>query len=350
MAQPLKDRLDERAIHAIAGTLPVDPQPFTARCLAGLGAMALKQRVDHIAQAMAEALPDDFLEALPHVEAACGQLDTFEAWPCFTFIERHGLAHPAESLEALRRMTHRFSAEFAVRPFLRADLTATLARMRSWLDDPDPHVRRLVSEGTRPRLPWGGHLKALIADPTPALPLLEALRHDDSEYVRRSVANHLNDVSRDHPDRLVALLGGWADDRPETTWITRHALRTLIKQGHPGALALQGFGPPEVDASLSVTPGMIDFPGVLRLDLSLTCRAAQRLVIDYAVHHVKADGSTSPKVFKWSVREVTPGRLALQRTHALRPISTRRYHPGVHRVEILVNGESVASQPFTLRM
>jgi hypothetical protein len=216
-------------------------------------------------------------------------------------------------------------------------------------------VRRLVSEGSRPRLPWGMQLRALVADPSPTLPLLRALQDDTSEYVRRSVANHLNDVAKDHPARLADWL---AEHLPEASAerraLLRHASRTLIKKGDARVLQAWGLGGRfRGEATLVLKPARLALGGAVQMTLELrsTARSAQTLVIDYAVHHVKADGSTSPKVFKgWQVSLAPREGRVLVKQHAVRPITTRTYHAGRHRVLVQINGQPVAEAAFTLRV
>jgi hypothetical protein len=210
-----------------------------------------------------------------------------------------------------------------------------------------------VSEGSRPRLPWGLRLKALVAAPSPALPLLRALQDDPSEYVRRSVANHLNDIAKDHP----ALVARWLAEHlpgapPERRRLLKHASRTLIKQGHPAVLKTWGLDRPlRGEARLRVSPRRVCIGQVLVLQVTLVSAAAraQTLQIDYAVHHVKASGATSAKVFKgWSLRLEPHATLRLAKRHSMRIVTTRRYHPGRHEVDLRVNGEIRARAFFDL--
>jgi 3-methyladenine DNA glycosylase AlkC len=280
----------------------------------------------------------------------------FAAWPVIDFVGKHGLSHPRESLDALRRLTPLFSAEFAIRPFLVHHEALTMTRLRKWTRDGDEHVRRLVSEGTRPRLPWGERLAKLQRDPTPVLRLLERLKDDRAEYVRRSVANNLNDISKDHPQVVVDVARSWSRGASdERRRIIRHATRTLVKSGHPGALAVLGFDPrARVSvADLSVTPKRLTLGGSLAIRFVLRSRArtAQPLVVDYAVHHVKKSGERKAKVFKLKVLELGAGdRVTIEKRHAIRQISTRQYHSGRHAVDILVNGRACARAEFDLRV
>jgi hypothetical protein len=214
-------------------------------------------------------------------------------------------------------------------------------------------VRRLVSEGSRPRLPWGLQLKSLIHDPSPTLPLLHALQDDASEYVRRSVANHLNDIAKDHPALVARWLHEHLPQAPkERRALLRHASRTLIKAGDTAVLKAWGLGAAfKGEAQVTTTPTRVQLGGEVRLTLHLrsTSKKSQRLVVDYAVHHVKAHGGTSAKVFKgWQIELPPLGEVTLDKRHSLRPITTRRYHAGRHGLAVQINGGVVAEAHFEL--
>lgn len=337
-----------------------DAPRFVAHALDGLGQRELMARLHRCAEAFHLALPLHFPDQLAVLRAHAARIghNFVGIWPC-AFVALHGLDQPKLSLPALRELTRHGSAEFAIRAFLLRDLTGTLAVMRSWADDTDEHVRRLASEGCRPRLPWGERLQALVADPSPTLPILETLRADPSLYVRKSVANHLNDIAKDHPERVLDLVSAWDRSDARTAWIVKHALRTLIKKGHPRALALLGAGePPAVTATVAVTPARIRLGDTLTLSAALvsTSEAAagsapepQSLIVDYVVHYARASGRASAKVFKWKQVRLAAGEsITLSRRQTIRDFSTRRHHPGRHLVELQVNGQRLAQSHFEL--
>ena len=349
-----------------------DAAGFRQQALTGLDTLEMKARAMHIADALQAHLPEDFDRAAALIEASlappidpgapassdAGQrgLAGWVVWSLSEVITRLALAEPTRlprALQALHALTQRFSAEFAIRPLLRDHPDTVLATLQQWTQDPSAHVRRLVSEGSRPRLPWGLRLQALVVDPTPTLPLLRALQDDPSEYVRRSVANHLNDIAKDHPGQVAAWLEAHLPGAPpERQALLRHASRTLVKQGDPRVLAAWGLGAAfQGSAALELSPSTLTLGSSVDLTLRLqsSARTQQTVVIDYAVHHVKANGSTSAKVFKgWSLR-LAPGEAReLRKCHAVKPISTRRYYPGWHRIVVLVNGQAVAESGFTL--
>ena len=375
MAQPFKERISGELIRSAAAHLwrvwPEFPRRrFTARATDGLDQLELKARVAHVADALAACLPRDFDAAAAVLEASLAEarddddlkalvtggdgLAGWVVWPMTDFVARYGLAHPRRSLRALHALTQRNTAEYAIRPFLIEHRELTMKTLTSWLDDPSPHVRRLVSEGTRPRLPWGVQLQHLVEDPRPCLPLLARLQDDPSGYVRRSVANHLNDISKDHPDVVVRWLRDHLPGAPKARQATlRHAARTLVKQGDKRALRAFGLGRSlRGEASLQLAPRRARVGGAVTLAVTLTsdARQAQDLVVDYVVHHVKQDGGSRAKTWKgWKLRLAAGEQRALQKSHSLRPVTTRRDHPGVHRVELVVNGDVVAASSFELR-
>ena len=274
------------------------------------------------------------------------------AWPICSVVERHGLDDPEGSLRAMEHLTQSFSCEFAIRPFLTRHLDATMQQCRRWTTSELAAVRRLASEGTRPHLPWGINVAALLDDPELGLSLIAELRHDPDEVVRRSVANHLNDVARRHPERVVELLRGWSGDGVDAGLI-RHALRSLVKKGNPGAMAILGFATDaSVDvAQFSVSPDAISLGENIELEATITSTAAnrQKYVVDFVIHHVNAKGETSAKVFKWATVELGPGEsTALTKRRRIATASTRRYHSGTHRVDLQVAGSVTTSTAFEL--
>ncbi|MEZ6070587.1 MAG: hypothetical protein R3C10_10005 [Pirellulales bacterium] len=371
----MKDGLDRAAVERIAANLgrvwrPFPRERFIRTAATGLDALELKQRVAHVITALHDCLPDDFARTAPILTATgrrwqsggdADALTGFAAWPVIDYVAVHGLDHPELALDTLAELTPLFSAEFAVRPFLIHHESLTLARLAEWTAHPDEHVRRLVSEGTRPRLPWGERLSRFIADPHPVIQLLDVLRDDSSEYVRRSVANNVNDISKDHPDLVVRTCrrwqrarGGDAAQLKNRQRLIARATRTLVKESHPDVWALLGYAdPPEVRVTgLRLAPQTIRIGQAVTLCATIHSpahAASQRLVIDYAVHHVKAAGHTTAKVFKLRTVALPPGeKLTISKRHDVRRITTRRYHPGRHSVELLINGRSFGRRNFQL--
>jgi 3-methyladenine DNA glycosylase AlkC len=376
MAEPFRNLLNPALVSTAAAHLQRVDSRFAARrfvALAsdGLDALEMKARAMQICDALEATLPADFDAAASLIEAALAPpvrgeqmaspsqgepgLAGWILWPAGELIARRGLGNPERALAALHAITQRFTAEFAIRPFIVAHPELAFATLQRWTTDPSHHVRRLVSEGSRPRLPWGLQLKALVADPSPALPLLAALQDDASEYVRRSVANHLNDIAKDHP----ALVADWLETHlagatPARRALLRHASRTLVKRGDVRVLQAWGIGRPlRGGVTLALSSGRLSVGDSFVISVQLSSRAArsQALAIDYAVHHVKADGSTTPKVFKgWTVELPGHGRIDLAKTHSMRAVTTRRYHPGRHTVALQINGRVEAEADFILEL
>ena len=370
--EPFKTFISPQVVACIADQLEkhvagFERSSFEDPILADLPSLELKDRVRRIAEELHRVLPSDLTErnrallAMLHPNDDIhtgGQSDEhgirgWGTYPLTMVVGRYGLEDFDGSMQVLKEMTKRFSAEFDVRPFILADQERALSLMGSWVSDRSLHVRRLVSEGTRPRLPWGERLPALIADPSPVLPLLTALRDDEEEYVRRSVANHLNDIAKDHPDLVADLAAEWlaAASEPRKK-LVRHACRTLIKQGHSGALKAFGLGPPKVELQrIQVENEVIQLGETLRfsIDLRSEARSAQDLIIDYVMHFKKANGSQSGKVFKWKKLTLEAGEsIRLERAHGIRAITTRRYYDGRQGLSMRINGQDFGWAEFEL--
>ena len=373
MAEPFKNLFDPALVAGLAGHLArrapdFDRGRFEAMALDGLERLELKARSAQITRALEAHLPADFGAACALLLAALHPEDDVDlsgkgiddlgvrGWavmPMADFVAARGLGSFDLSMATLAEMTRRFTAEGAVRPFIAADPERALIWLHRWAQDGNFHVRRLASEGSRPRLPWNMQLAVFVRDPSPLVPLLARLRDDPVEYVRRSVANNLNDIAWDHPDLVAVVAAEWIRGAsPERARLVRHACRTLVKQGHPAALAALGFGPPRVALrALDVRTPVVRFGGALEFEAEVVSEsdADQNVVLDYAIHHRKANGETRAKVFKGKVLKLRAGEGAqFRRRHPMRPITTRVYHDGGHRVEILVNGAVLGGADFEL--
>ncbi len=356
----LKDLLNAKALaligRAAAQAHPsFDERAYLVMAREGLEELSIMQRMSRAADCLRAHLPADYPKALKIVRRMAPLLPGgFADMVLPEFVGRHGLEHFDLSLEALRELTPYSSAEFAIRPYIALDPDAVLALALRWAEDENEHVRRLASEGTRPRLPWARRLPLLVAEPQHTRPILEKLRADPADYVRRSVANHLNDISKDHPDWVLDLLEGWPTQQPETKWISKHALRNLIKAGHPRALKLVGatLGAKVKLGAFEVTPAALRLGQTLRLKTTLqsTADQPQKLVVDYAIHYVKKSGESSRKVFKLRTLELAGGaELTLEKNQTIADFTTRVHYPGRHAVELLVNGLTVAQGHFNLK-
>lgn len=347
---------------------PFDKAGFIASASDGLAALELKERAAQITEALTQHLPDDFYEASEVVHSALHPsqdsdrdgaelkdgLTGWAVWPICDWATQEGIDQPDIALNLLKCLTKRFSAEFAIRPFLDEQRDATLKVMHKWAGHNNRHVRRLVSEGTRPRLPWGMQLKGFVADPSPILPLLHSLRDDEEDYVRRSVANNLNDISKDHPDLVADIAADWLKNASkDRKRLVKHACRTLIKQGHEPTLKAFGYQSVQgLEASLHLKTSTVKYGGALEFDCAMKHEQneAVPVIIDYAIHFMKVNGKTAPKVFKWKTGKLKSGASSSSKRHVIKPITTRKYYGGEHKVDIIVNGVVVASGVFELVM
>ncbi len=362
----MKEGLNIASAERIAGAISqVYPEfavePFLQQIDSGLASLELKQRVNHFIDALAKYLPQDFsdchnifLQLKPHWNYGDPEdaLRSFAAWPVTDFVAKYGIDNPDLAFECLHYLTSLFSAEFAIRPFIQKYPELSNVYLKQWVTDEDHHVRRLISEGTRPRLPWGIRLQELCLDPTPNLALLDQLKDDDSEYVRRSVANHLNDIAKDNPDIVIELCKRWQTNTSENTqWIIKHACRSLIKSGNPAVFPLLGFteSPALNVSALFLTNSQLTLGDSLNFNVQLTSTSTskQKLVIDFVIYHMKANGHLSPKVFK--LKELTLKAkecVELTKQHKMKAISTRKYYSGKHQIAIQVNGKEYIIKDF----
>jgi 3-methyladenine DNA glycosylase AlkC len=341
-----------------------DAARFQSEVLAAFSELELKQRIAHIAAVLADHLPRDFATAAKVIEAALpppldptktdNDFGRFIFAPLGEYVVNQGLErHFSSSVKLLEVLTQRFSMEYAVRPFLNRWPEEMLKVMERWVHHPHYHVRRLVSEGTRPKLPWGG--KITLA-PERALPFLDILHADTTRFVTRSAANHMNDIAKIDPEAVVERLRSWRkagrQTRPgEMDWIARHALRTLVKDGHPGALAFLGFDAAGIGISgLRLASTVVPIGGTLEFTFDLHADVATKALVDYRIGFARARGKRAEKVFKLKVLDLPDGEtVTLKKRHPLRgDATTYTLHPGPHQLIIQVNGEDLAEAAFEL--
>ncbi|HEX2534972.1 MAG TPA: DNA alkylation repair protein [Chitinophagaceae bacterium] len=323
-------------------------------------ARELKQRSGHLASVLHRFLPGAYpqqvatlLEVVEVLRARGTGDNHFPYIFLPDFLAQFGLEEPEISLAAMEPLTQFISCEFAVRPFLLLHPGQVLARMLEWSRHAHPHVRRFASEGCRPRLPWGASIPALIKDPSPVLPILENLKADPSLFVRKSVANHLNDLSKDNPELVRQLARRWKGGPPETEWILRQGCRTLLKKADP--FIYQLFQLQEA-ADCRVSGLQLEPPAIRigqRLGFSFTlCLSGndpQPLRIGYAIDYVRAGGRTARKLFHLARETYEPGKpYTFSRTQRFQDFTTRRHFPGRHRIAILVNGKERGEAFFEL--
>ena len=347
-----------------AAALPgFDSDDFQAQVLSGFPERELLARLDWIADCLEPRLPGEFPAMADALEAAMpAPLDPsltdddfgrfIHAVPGIMAV-RHGLeTHRERALDLLHAATQRFSMEFYIRPFLNRWPEETLTRLATWVEDENYHVRRLVSEGTRPKLPWA---KAVTLSPDQTFPLLDRLHGDATRYVTRSVANHLNDITKSAPDQVIERLANWSDvglqNPKELDWMTRHALRTQIKAGEPAALRLLGYDPDAaVDVEVRLSDARVPIGATLDFAVHVNAPRDVPVLVDYIIMFPSASGKERRKVFKLKQTNVKADQtLVLEKRHKLKGNATTfTLVPGVHGLEVQVNGRVRARARFTL--
>lgn len=312
----------------------------------------LKEKMRHISRCLHAVLPGHYPEALPILTRVAPLFNGFDAMVFPDYVECYGLEHWDLSLPALALFTQQASSEFAIRPFLAQDPRRAMAYLAAWAEDKNHHVRRLASEGCRPRLPWAMALPAFKEDPSLVLPILEKLKDDESEFVRKSVANNLNDISKDHPELVLDLCERWYGASKNTDWIVKHACRTLLKAGNERALRLFDFSAP---ADIRVEKLTLDKKELwigsdLRFSFELRVAGDEpgRVRLEYKIDYTKATGRLSPKIFQLREANFNPGSHHISRKHSFQNRSTRKHFPGQHRLAIIVNGIEKARASFEL--
>lgn len=365
MAEPLKNLFNDTFFTQLTEVVghfvsDFDTESFLERIYdAEWEQRELKQRMRHVSTTMRHFLPADYPDALAVIVQIADHLRTGQEEMNFgymflpDFIEQYGVDHYELSMAAMEQITQLTSCEFAVRPFLLKYPEQTMAQMQAWAKHPVHTVRRFASEGCRPRLPWAMGIPWLKKDPSSILPILEQLKDDPSEFVRRSVANNLNDISKDHPSITLKFAHSWQGHSPETDKVIKHACRTLLKQGLPEAMVLFGFKPAE---QIEIEDFLIDTPTVkIGEDLHFSFRLINTdkepalIRLEYGIYYLRANGTHSRKVFKVS-ENTYPGQaeVTIKRKQSFRRITTRTFYPGPQQLSLIVNGEEVWKGDFEL--
>ena len=356
MPEPLKNLYTTALINQLASCLQkqhpkFDSQAFISAIFNDQWAnFELKQRMQHITLNLHQFLDVDYLQALPTLINCSRQFNGFETMFFPEYVELFGMHEFKPSMSAIEIMTQYSSSEFAIRPFIIQQQDQSMLQMLKWSSSKNHHVRRLASEGCRPRLPWAISLPVFKKDPSTIFPILENLKNDESEYVRRSVANNLNDISKDNPSLVFERAKSWKGQSKNTDNLIKHGCRTLLKQGQPEALSLFGFNNPEhitvnnFSCESSVNTGdYLDFQFNLNSSKSLgRCR------IEYKIYFQKANASLSAKVFKISEADISQNHKQIKKRHSFKMITTRKYYPGLHQLEIIVNGQAMDKKDFYL--
>ncbi|MBM7632892.1 DNA alkylation repair protein [Geomicrobium sediminis] len=311
--------------------------------------LEMMNRIDKITETLRMHLPADYEEAVT-ILAEAADAKGASGYMFFPhFVAKYGIDHWETSMIMLRRFTPHASSEFAVRPFIEKDPSEMVKVMKEWASSEDEHVRRLASEGSRPRLPWGKTLSRFIKDPTKTTAILELLKEDPSKYVRKSVANHLNDFSKDHPNYVLKLAKSWQGKSEQTDWIIRHGCRTLIRKSLPEAYELFGYSGQVRDGVLNIEPPSIVIGESITMHYGFTIEQAGLMRVEYGIQFVKANGKQSEKKFLLVERTYRTGEIVeRERTHSFADLSTRKHYPGTHIVTIYVNGIAVSESSINV--
>lgn len=310
----------------------------------------LKERMHHVTECLHETLPADYPKALSILLEASPSFSGFDSLVFPDYVEYYGQDHWDLSMPALKEFTKLCTSEFAVRPFLNSDPVKGMKYMYNWADNKHELVRRLATEGCRPRLPWAMALQAFKKDPSPIIPILEKLIDDESETVRRSVANNINDISKDNPGIALDLCEKWHGTSVNVNKVIKHACRDMLKSGNKRAMILFGFEDPGHVriTNLKLKNKKIKIGGDLffSFDMDLRGRSKSRIRLEYIIHYVKATGKLSKKVFQITEGDYEPGIHNISRKRSFADVSTRKHFPGTHRLSIIANGVNKAEVEF----
>jgi len=320
----------------------------------------LKDRMRHTTKVLHQFMPNDFVTATEIIKQIIVELrknnikeSSLEYMFFPDYIETYGLQQLETSLEAIEFITQFTSCEFAIRPFIVQNESNTLAKMLQWSTHENHHVRRLASEGSRSRLPWAIALPSIKKDPTPILPILENLKNDASEYVRRSVANNLNDITKDNPNIVIEIANKWKGISKETDALIKHGCRTLLKSGHSEILSYYGL---EDTTTINTENFKINTPKVpigeavsFSFNLKNLATKPKTIRLEYGVYYLRQNGSHARKVFKISERVYQPNEEKwVVKNQSFKVITTRRFYAGIHKVSLIVNGKEVVMEEFEL--
>jgi 3-methyladenine DNA glycosylase AlkC len=359
MAEPLKNLYTQTRLATLANIVSKQYKPFNETAFLNdvfnqqWPTLELKQRIRHISQSLHKHLPVEYAKQIHILKPVSQEFSGFLALIFPDFVAVYGLDNYVISIDALEHFTQYSSSEFAVRPFIMKYEKQMVQQHLVWAKHPNHHIRRLASEGIRPRLPWATALPQFKKDPTALLPILELLKQDESEYVRKSVANNLNDISKDHADIVLSIVKKWQGLSPETNWIVKHASRGLLKQGHTEALMVFGLNN-KLNAVLTKLKISNPKPTIgerfeFSCSITLQEKKAHQVRIEYKLYFMKANGKQSGKIFQIGTYNMKPKeKLEIKRTHAFIDLTTRKHHKGEHKLVIVLNGKETAEVPFIL--
>lgn len=319
----------------------------------------LKQRMKHIAGVLHAWLPGKYEPAIQSIKTLITELRKegirggLEYMVFTEYVEAYGLEHYDTSMEAMEFITQFISCEFAVRPFILRYPGKAMQQMLRWSTHESEHVRRFASEGCRPRLPWAMALPALKKDPTPILPILENLKDDPSLFVRKSVANNLNDIAKDNPDTVLSMVKKWQGKSPRTDWIIKHGSRTLLRKAHPQAMKLFGLAVADdiIVDKLKLAHDTIGIGEALPFSFNLTNKGKKpiKLRVEYGIDYMKSNGKGNRKLFKITENTYQPGQTySFKRNQSFKNLTTRKHYAGRHTLAIVINGQELAAKAFVV--
>lgn len=313
--------------------------------------LELKERMHRIAKILGECLPTDYHQSIDILLKVAENYSGL-AHMCFPdFVEQYGMLDFKTSMMALEKLTARSSSEFAIRPFIIKYPKKATSTLKKWAKSKNEHIRRLASEGCRPRLPWAMALPEYKKDPSAVLEIILKLINDDSLYVRRSIANNLNDISKDHPEVVVDIATQYLGQSKQTDWVIKHACRGLLKQGHKQVLTLFGYS-----KASHVTVKQLTIDRQVKLgdklnfgfELKTTDKYLGKLRVEFIIDFMKANGKTAGKIFKICEGEYLSNQKLITKYFSFKPISTRKYYLGKHQLSVVVNGSAIGSKEFEL--
>lgn len=311
----------------------------------------LKQRTNHIAELFDKHLNYDFKKQVEILLQVAPHFNGFTGTVFPTFIELFGIDSPEVSIPALKKLTAYSTSEFAIRPFI-LKYPDTIETMLTWSTDENYHVRRLASEGCRPLLPWAIKLVQFVEDPSPIIPILNNLRNDSEDYVYRSVANNLNDISKHHPALVLKLCKAWINESKTTKWVAKHALRTLLKKGNSEAMQLFGFG--AIDQfkieRFDLVDDAIKIGADTRFELKIrNSNKKAKVRLEYSISYLRKNGQHNDKVFQISELELNNNEsFETSKSISFKELTTRKHYPGQHFITLKLNGNPTVKIPFEL--
>lgn len=364
--EPFKNIFNKELIEHISEQIKLNYSSFNRKdfekaASKNLNKLEMKDRVRQIASTLKEFLPKNFnkssmilIKTLKTNKNTQG-IEGFATWPLLQFIESYGLDDYKSSFKAMYEMTKRFSAEFAIRPFIEKDPQLAFSYIGQWVEDKDEHIRRLCSEGIRPNLPWGMKVKNINENLERGIKILEKLKDDESLYVRKSVANHLNDISHLDTKLMLKTAKEWSKGKisDERRWVIRHATRTLLKKGNPDALKLHGYNP-KLKFEMSrfkLSQKDIDEGDhlIFSFDFKHSGKQQESLIMDYVIHYLKKDGSYSKKMFRFKDTQLLKDeRIKIEKKIHFKKVTTRKHYSGRHYISLLINGVESKKLPFDL--